>query len=287
MRRILSMILVIAFVTALAACAVAEGVTEYVKSNTMKVYALPKASSKVLATLYRGQKVSVVAYSKGWCQLENASGKTGYCKASNLSKTDINSGKCWVINDVACLVHTSSGKTVRVTYGMCFTYVKKEGSKTWIKNRAGEIGYIDSDLVSRTNPFNLYETVYPQVSGKLLLKTAFGKSSAINVSKNTKLTLLSVSPDKTWGAVLYRGKVYYVFHQLLNTEKAPSDGAVCVMQLDDTPVFTKASMTSKILTRLKKGDLVRLKGFVKGYGAKITTQDGVTGYISALPFTIK
>ena len=286
MRKVLSMIFMAAVVMFIAACALAESVTGYVKSGTMKVYASPTTSSRVLVTMVKGQKVTVVAHRKGWCRLQNAAGRIGYCKSTNLSKTDVNAGKCWIISDTACLVHASSGKTVQVTYGQCFTYVRTEGSRTYIKNRSGEIGWIDSDLVTRNNPFNLNTTVYTQVSGKLLQKTAFGKSSASKVSKNTRMTLLSVSPEKSWGAVLYKGKVYYVYYQLLNTKKAPSNGAFCVMRFDAN-IYKKASMSSKLIARVREGDLVRLTGFVKNFGAKIMTRDGVSGYISALPFTIK
>ena len=252
----------------------------------MKVYVSPTTSSRVLITMVRGQKVTAVVHSNGWCRLRNAAGKIGYCKSSNLSKADVNAGKCWIISDTACLVHASSGKSVQVTYGQCFTYVKREGSRTYIKNRSGETGWIDSDLVTRNNPFNLNTTVYTQVSGKLLQRTAFGKSSASKVSKNTRMTLLSVSPEKTWDAVLYKGKVYYVYAQLLSTKKAPSNGAPCVMRFDAN-IYKKADMSSKIIARVREGDLVRLTGFVKNFGAKIMTRDGISGYISALPFTIK
>ena len=56
-RKILSVLLVVSIVLAIPAYAMAEGTIGYVKASTMKVYASPSASSKVLAVMYKGQIV--------------------------------------------------------------------------------------------------------------------------------------------------------------------------------------------------------------------------------------
>ena len=60
MKRTVMMLLAIALIAVLGACAVAEGMTEYVTKDGAKVYADWDTDSKVIAKLSKGDKVTVV-----------------------------------------------------------------------------------------------------------------------------------------------------------------------------------------------------------------------------------
>lgn len=282
MKRVFALALVCALIMVTAICANAESAIGYVRSTTMNIYSSTSTHAKVLRVMCKGQKVTVTAVKSGWCRLENASGQIGYCKASSLSKTNPSAGKCWIIDDVGCPVHTSSGKTVSAYYGQCFTFVKTDGAKTYICNGKGEVGYVDSKCVTRSNPYTRNTLVYAQTSGEILYKKAYGKSDVVSVSKNAPLTLVSLSPEQFWCAVLYKGKIYYTHPTLLDTSKAPSAGSVYAVTGNEA-VFASPKWSAKVVANLKKGDLVRLVGYSKQFGAKVITTDGITGYLSALP----
>ena len=59
MKRTVMMLLTIALIAVLGACAVAEGMTEYVTKDGAKVYADWDTDSKVIAKLSKGDKVKI------------------------------------------------------------------------------------------------------------------------------------------------------------------------------------------------------------------------------------
>jgi len=269
--------MILALLTGIASVC-AESVTGYVKTDKLKVYQSASTSSKVLGTMRKGQTLTVLSTKNGWCQVKNSAGKVGYCKASGLSKTNPDSEKCWVSYGGTLTVRGANGKEAGTAwFGQCFTYVKTENGKTWFKNSKGQLGYFDSDCVTRTNPFKYNDTVYAQCAGKLLYKKAQAKGSGITLKKNTKLTLRAVSDDKNWAIVEYRGKRYYIQYPFIAPEKAPSVGRVYTVTVSGT-VCKNANGTGGVLARLSAGDQVRLLG-ATAYGCKVQTQSGVVGYI--------
>ena len=63
----------------------AEPIPAVVVAESVKAYAKPDGSSKVLATLEKGTKVNVLEYDSTWAKIEK-NGYIGYCKTSALSR---------------------------------------------------------------------------------------------------------------------------------------------------------------------------------------------------------
>ena len=67
------------------------GMTVYVVSNTLPVYASASASAKLLGTMSMGESMALVSlYDETWAQVRNSSGTVGYCLIEGLSTEDPN-----------------------------------------------------------------------------------------------------------------------------------------------------------------------------------------------------
>ena len=92
MKRVITVILAVALIAALALPAMADAFTLYVNSNGVKVYAKKDTSSKVYGKLSKGQKVLIEKKSGKWyailVQDPSGDGQTlGWIQAKYLSTT--------------------------------------------------------------------------------------------------------------------------------------------------------------------------------------------------------
>jgi len=267
----------------------------YVKEAGVRIFSKPDTTYKTIGTATMGQHLTALAVTPDgkWVRVSNGR-RIGYIQADKLSKTPTalhgSLSRVWIISDNATIIRSSSsmssGSVGIVSHGQDYELISKKDGQVCIRNNKGKIGWISEDNVSTRNPNTLNETMYIQVSGRLLFKNATfsTKYAGPSVKKNQAVTVVSQTPGGWFYRVKYNGKYYYASPLLLGKEKAPAYGLVLKWKYDNESLYRDG----KTVYQPKKGEeLLVLGTSANGELLKVKAKDGTIGYRSYGFFTHK
>ena len=277
MKRIFALILLLALLMPSAALASSSyryykpPIAVYVKADRAAVYKQPNTAAPVLGRPKRGERFVCFAQGNGWAMLVNSKGKIGYCQKSLLSKKPVGE-RVWVDYAMACAVELDGGGTKTISLGQEYELIGTKGRRSHIRNSKGETGWCDSDMLSKTDPNRLNETLYVQCSGAKLFSQTVTTASARTLKRGQAVTAVARKGD--WYRVKAGGRYGYMHALTLDGEKAPADGRTLYWKYDNEPLY----MNGKIVCRPMKGEALKLKGVTQnGKSLTVETLDGITG----------
>lgn len=265
----------------------------YVKEAGAHVYAKPGTGYKAIGTAAMGQKLKALAMTpdEKWVRVSNGK-RIGYIQADKLSKTPVSVhgalSRVWIISDNATIIRSSSsmssGSVGTVSHGQDYELIGKKDGQVCLRNSRGKTGWISESNVSTRNPNNLNETMYTQVSGRLLFRNAAfsAKHAGPTVKKNQAVTVVSKTPNGWFYRVKYNGKYYYASPLLLGKEKAPSSGYTLRWKDGNDSLY----LNGKIVYQPKKGEELLVLGVSSnGEFLRVKAKDGTIGHRSYGFFT--
>ena len=246
------------------------------------VYDMPDDDSKVIHTCKKGSRVTVVAQTRDgdWYRVKNGS-KYGYIECGDVNAI------VWVDELTTCsLLSQYGGVSGVVSFGQAFEHISTEQKTSQkvckVRNNSGKYAYVDYYSVTDENPLlDEPETMYTQISGKLLRKQIATKYGTKSISKNKAVTVLGYTSNGQTAYVKYNGSNYYINSIFLHTSKAPSGGRVLYVKRgeDNTTLHKKATFASDVVTTVDGGDVVDLVGASSnGLYPQVKTVGGKTGY---------
>lgn len=265
----------------------------YVKEAGAYVFSKPGTGYKSIGTVTMGQHLNALAMTpdEKWVRVSNGK-RIGYIQADKLSKTPTSVhdslNRVWIISDSAAHIHSSSSMASDsvgiVSHGQDYQLLSKANGQVCLRNSKGKTGWISEENVTTQNPNTLNETMYTQISGRVLFKNAVfsAKHAGPTVKKNQVVTVVSKAPSGWFYRVKYNGKYYYVSPLVLDKEKVSSDGLVLKWKYKNESLYRDG----KTVCQPKKGDdLLVLSTSANGELLKVKTKDGTIGYRSYGFFT--
>ena len=265
----------------------------YVKEAGAYVFAKPGTNFKSIGTVTMGQRLDALAMTpdEEWVRVSNGR-RIGYIQADKLSKTPTSVhgslNRVWIISDNATHIRSSSsmssGSVGVVSHGQDYELIGKKDGQVCLRNGKGKIGWISEENVTTKNPNTLNETMYTQISGRVLFKNATfsTKYAGPSVKKNQAVTVVSKTPRGDFYRVKYNGKYYYASPLLFDREKVSSDGLVLKWKHENESLYRDG----KTVYQPKKGEeLLVLGTSTNGELLKVKAKDGTIGYRSYGFFT--
>lgn len=265
----------------------------YVKEAGAYVFAKPGTGYKSIGTVTMGQRLDALAMTPDdeWVRVSNGK-RIGYIQADKLSKTPTSFhsslNRVWVVSDNATIIRSSSdmssGSVGIVSHGQDYQLLSKKDGQVCLRNAKGKIGWISEDNVTTQNPNTLNETMYTQISGKVLFNNATfsAKHAGPTVKKNQAVTVVSKTPNGWFYRVRCNGKYYYASPLLLSKEKAADNGLVVKWKYENESLYRDG----KIVCQPKMGEeLLVLGTSANGELLKVKTKNGTIGYRSYGFFT--
>lgn len=265
----------------------------YVKEAGAYVFSKPGTGYKSIGTVTMGQRLKALAMTpdEEWVRVSNGR-RIGYIQSDKLSKTPTavhgTLNRVWIISDNATIIRSSSdmssGSVGIVSHGQDYELIDKANGQVCLRNSKGTTGWLSEDNISTQNPNTLNETMYAQISGRLLFKNAAfsTKHAGPSVKKNQAVTVVSKTPNGWFYRVRVNGKYYYASPLLFSKEKAPSDGYTLRWKDGNDPLYRNG----KIVYQPKKGEeLLVLGTSANGELLKVKAKDGTFGYRSYGFFT--
>ncbi|MDL4844107.1 SH3 domain-containing protein [Weizmannia coagulans] len=295
----------------------AKTTTKYVnvdKGSHLILRSKTSTSSSILASLPRGEKVTVYSISGAWAKVK-AGSKTGYVHASFLanSNPDSNAGTSTPAKTTTKYVNvdkgshlilrsktsTSSSILASLPRGEKVTVYSISGA--WAKVKAGnKTGYVHASFLANSNPDSNAGTSTPAKTttkyvnvdkgSHLILRSKTSTSSSILASlpRGEKVTVYSISG--AWAKVKAGNKTGYV-HASFLTNSNPDSNAGTSTPVQTTTKYvnvdkgshlvlrSKASRSGKILASLQRGEKVTVYT-ASGPWVKVKAR-GITGYVLA------
>lgn len=243
-------------------------------STTARVFTKADDSSKVIATVKKGYKVTVTAIdlSGKWAKVRNGS-KVGFMKMGVLKVTDdvvsaepvtteekASIAKTMYINKDGVKIFSKMNKsskviaTVKKGYSLTVTATSGEWAK--VKN-GSKVGYVLLSRLSETKPAG--PTLEPNmaksatVTKKInVFKNMNGDKKTGTLAKNAKVTVLAVSGD--WALIELNSKRGYVKKAYLQLIEIPQVLFTATVIAAGTTVYKTASTSGKKAGTLKRGD---------------------------------
>lgn len=150
-----------------------DRITGYCKATNLRIYASPDEDAEALGSLSFGEAIAVNGKAGSWLRVISSSGKTGYCKATSLTKTNPNtySTTLYAKADGVKLYRsaaTSSDVLGTAKQNTALTGVAISADKEWVRLKNGsEYAYAQADKLS-TKP----QETAPSASAKNVLSLA-------------------------------------------------------------------------------------------------------------------
>ncbi|MED4941242.1 SH3 domain-containing protein [Heyndrickxia coagulans] len=295
----------------------AKTTTKYVnvdKGSHLILHSKASTSSSILASLARGEKVTVYSISGEWAKVK-AGSKTGYVHASFLANSNPDSSA-----DTSTPAKTTT-KYVNVDKGS-HLILRSKASETssildslprgekvtvysisgdWAKVKAGsKTGYVHASFLANSNPDSSADTSTPAKTttkyvnvdkgSHLILRSKASETSSIldSLPRGEKVTVYSISGD--WAKVKAGSKTGYVHASFLANSNPDSSADTSTPAKTTTKYVnvdkgshlilrSKASETSSILDSLPRGEKVTVYS-ISGDWAKVKA-GSKTGYVHA------
>ncbi|WP_179234182.1 SH3 domain-containing protein [Heyndrickxia coagulans] len=295
----------------------AKTTTKYVnvdKGSHLILRSKASTSSSILASLARGEKVTVYSISGAWAKVK-AGSKTGYVHASFLTNSNPDSS-----TDTSTTAKTTT-KYVNVDKGSHLILRSKasgtssildslpRGEKVtvysisgdWAKVKAGsKTGYVHASFLANSNPDSSTDTSTPvktttkyvnvDKGSHLILRSKASTSSSIlaSLARGEKVTVYSISGD--WAKVKAGSKTGYVHASFLANSNPDNHAGTSTPAKTTTKYVnvdkgshlllrSKASTSGKKLASLQRGEKVTVYS-TSGPWVKVKAK-GITGYVLA------
>ncbi|MGG3080960.1 SH3 domain-containing protein, partial [Heyndrickxia faecalis] len=295
----------------------AKTTTKYVnvdKGSHLILRSKASTSSSILASLARGEKVTVYSISGEWAKVK-AGSKTGYVHASFLanSNPDSNADTSTPAKTTTKYVNvdkgshlilrskssTSSSILASLARGEKVTVYSISGD--WAKVKAGsKTGYVHASFLANSNPDSSADTSTPAKTttkyvnvdkgSHLILRSKASTSSSIlaSLARGEKVTVYSISGD--WAKVKAGSKTGYVHASFLANSNPDNHAGTSTPAKTTTKYVnvdkgshlllrSKASTSGKKLASLQRGEKVTVYT-ASGPWVKVKAR-GITGYVLA------
>ena len=291
--------------------------TKYVnvdKGSHLILRSKASTSSSILASLARGEKVTVYSISGDWAKVK-AGSKTGYVHASFLanSNPDSSAGTSTPVKTTTKYVNVDKGSHLILrskasgTSSILDSLPRGEKvtvysiSGEWAKVKAGsKTGYVHASFLANSNPDSSAGTSTPvktttkyvnvDKGSHLILRSKASTSSSIlaSLARGEKVTVYSISGD--WAKVKAGSKTGYVHASFLANSNPDNHAGTSTPAKTTTKYVnvdkgshlllrSKASTSGKKLASLQRGEKVTVYS-TSGPWVKVKAK-GITGYVLA------
>lgn len=281
----------------MCSAAVAESITVYVASNTLKIYQKATSSSKVLGTMAFAEKMTCTATKGSWAQVKNSDGSVGYCKKSGLTTDDPNTLSEEVyLNKSGVKVYRkpSTGADVMTTVNdnLATTYiavaVTEDGD--WIRLRNGKYyGYAQAKYVSPVADMDSEKdepiptgAVYVIDSTLKVYKKASASSKHIGtLAYGESVTLLSA--EDGWAKVQNAaGTTGYCKTASISSDDPNVYDKTIYAAREGTKVYARPGTDSSVTAELALNDRMTLVALVPDSAwGRVRLANGAYGYVLA------
>ena len=243
-RRMICTILCITLLIPLfpaSAAALSKG-TVYVSDMTAKVYASKSTSSKKIATVSFGQKISCTSVSGKWAKVKNSSGKTGYMQKSALTEKNPNTYKKTIYiqkNGLKVYANASTSSKVigKLKRGSGYSAVAKSASGRWLRIKNGKYyGYVQA-VFTDTSPYKKGTKVY-MTESSIAVADAPGYSYTVGTLSLGQSCFLLEKNSKYAKVRSSGGHIGYVNDpSVLSTKNPNTLSKTMYVQADNAPLY--------------------------------------------------
>lgn len=209
--------------------------TYYVTTGSLNIRQSSTTSSKVVATVKKGESVTYYSKSGNWAKVKTASSVTGWASMTYLSKTKPVITKTYYVTANSLNVMASSSRASKVLTTIkkdaSVTYYSKKNSWGKIKTTSGVTGWVANKDISTTKPKTAptAETVstgkFQYVTSDVLeiFEEANTEANILDVAlKGDALTVTETNGD--WGQVLTADGVVGWVNLSFLSNSAPING---------------------------------------------------------------
>lgn len=241
-----------------------------------RMYAKPNTASKMLAKFGNNVSVKALAITPNckWFRVKYL-GNTGYIKASQLSC----GSDAWYIGQNIVFVNGNGAEQAVISYGEKVSMLNPEDKRVLVMYD-GKAGYCNCKASAFTDedPNTLSKKAYAVADGVRFYKLAVAAKAHTNTAldRGAKVTVVAPGDDVDFVRVKYKDKYGYVLKNCLVDEKPETD--VVMLAGEALKVYKGKLFTTDVLASVEAGEELTIIE-VKHARAKVTTADGITGWV--------